>query len=98
MNQLLRDWTSTRRITLVLLGIFSGLALTLAAIGIYGVISLYRYAAHAGDWHPHRAGPQKRDVLRMVMGQGARLAFTGVVIGVTAALALTKDCHVCYFP
>jgi putative ABC transport system permease protein len=90
MNQLLRDWTSTRRITLVLLGIFSGLALTLAAIGIYGVIS-YTVALRTQEIGIRMAlGAQKRDVLRMVMGQGARIAFIGVAIGIIAALALTR--------
>ena len=90
MNQLMSDWTSTRRITLVLLGIFSGLALILAAIGIYGVIS-YGVALRTQEIGIRIAlGAQRRDVLRMVMGQGAKLALTGVAIGVIAALALTR--------
>jgi putative ABC transport system permease protein len=90
MNQLMRDWTSTRRITLVLLGMFSGLALILAAIGIYGVIS-YGVALRTQEIGIRMAlGAQKRDVLRMVMGHGAKLALTGVAIGVIAALALTR--------
>jgi putative ABC transport system permease protein len=90
MKELMRDWTSTRRITLVLLAMFSGLALILAAIGIYGVIS-YGVALRTQEIGIRMAlGAQKRDVLRMVMGQGAVLALTGVAIGVVAALALTQ--------
>jgi putative ABC transport system permease protein len=90
MNQLMRDWTSTRRITLVLLAMFSGLALILAAIGIYGVIS-YGVALRTQEIGIRMAlGAQKRDVLGMVMKQGAKLALIGVVIGVIAALALTR--------
>jgi putative ABC transport system permease protein len=90
MNQLMSDWTSTRRITLVLLGMFSGLALILAAIGIYGVIS-YGVALRTQEIGIRIAlGAQKRDVLGMVMKQGAQLAFTGVAIGVIAALGLTR--------
>jgi predicted permease len=90
MNQLMSDWTSTRRITLVLLGMFSGLALILAAIGIYGVIS-YTVALRTQEIGIRIAlGAQKRDVLGMVMKQGAQLAFTGVAIGVIAALGLTR--------
>jgi putative ABC transport system permease protein len=90
MNQLMSDWTSTRRITLVLLGMFSGLALILAAIGIYGVIS-YGVALRTQEIGIRMAlGAQKRDVLGMVMKQGARLALIGVGIGVVAALALTR--------
>jgi len=90
MNQLMSDWTSTRRITLVLLAMFSGLALILAAIGIYGVIS-YTVALRTQEIGIRMAlGAQRRDVLRMVMKQGARLALIGVAIGVVAALALTR--------
>ena len=90
MRELVDNSVSTRHVTLVLLGMFSGLALVLASIGIYGVMA-YTVALRTHEIGIRMAlGAQKRDVLRMVMGQGARLAFAGVAIGVIAALALTR--------
>jgi putative ABC transport system permease protein len=90
MNQLLYDWESTRRETLLLLEIFSGLALVLATIGIFGVVS-YNVAQRTNEIGIRVAmGAQQRDVLRMVLGHGAKLAATGVGIGLVAALALTQ--------
>jgi putative ABC transport system permease protein len=90
MNQLVSDSVATRRITLVLLGLFSGLALVLAAIGIYGVIS-YSVAQRTHEFGIRMAlGAQHRDVLRMVLGQGGKIAFAGIAIGLGAALALMR--------
>jgi putative ABC transport system permease protein len=90
MQELVDNSVSTRHTSLVLLGLFSGLALVLASIGIYGVMA-YTVALRTHEIGIRMAlGAQKRDVLRMVMGQGARLALAGVLIGVAAALALTR--------
>lgn len=90
MNELLDESESTRRETLLLLGIFSGLALALATIGIFGVVS-YNVAARTNEIGVRMAmGAQKRDVLRIVLSQGARLAVAGVAIGLAAALGLTQ--------
>jgi putative ABC transport system permease protein len=90
MRELLSQSVSTRHATLVLLEMFSALALILASIGIYGVMA-YSVAMRTHEIGIRMAlGAQKRDVLRMVMGQGARLGLAGVVIGVLAALALTR--------
>jgi putative ABC transport system permease protein len=90
MRELVDNSVSTRHATLVLLGMFSGLALVLASIGIYGVMA-YTVALRTHEIGIRMAlGAQKRDVLRIVMGHGARLAFAGVAIGIFAALALTR--------
>ena len=90
MNQLRSDSTFTRRITLVLLGAFSGLALVLATIGIYGVIS-YSVAQRAHEIGIRMAlGAQHGNVARMVLGQGGKIALAGIAIGIVAALGLTQ--------
>lgn len=90
MNQLVSDSLGTRRITLILLGAFSGLALVLAAIGIYGVIS-YSVAQRTHEIGIRMAlGAQPIDVLRMVLKQGVKIAFAGVAIGVIVSLGLTQ--------
>jgi len=90
MQQLVDDSISTRRLTLVLLGIFSALALMLAAIGIYGVMA-YSVALRTQEIGIRMAlGAQQKDVLRLILGQGARIAFFGVAIGLGAAAALAR--------
>ena len=90
MQQLVDDSISTRRLTLVLLGIFSALALILAAIGIYGVMA-YTVALRTQEIGIRMAlGAQQKDVLRLVLGQGARIAFFGVAIGLAVAAALAR--------
>jgi putative ABC transport system permease protein len=90
MDDLVSSSVSTRHETLVLLGLFSALALILATIGIYGVVS-YNVALRRQEIGIRVAlGAQQADVLRMVLGQGARLALLGVGIGLAVALALTR--------
>jgi putative ABC transport system permease protein len=73
-----------------LYGIFAGLALLLAIVGIYGVMS-YSVAARRHEFGIRMAlGGEKRDVLRQVLGQGLLLSLIGVGIGVAAALGLTR--------
>jgi putative ABC transport system permease protein len=90
MQQLVDDSISTRRLTLVLLGIFSALALILAAIGIYGVMA-FSVALRTQEIGIRMAlGAQQKDVLRLILGQGARIAFFGVAVGLVAAAALAR--------
>lgn len=90
MTQLRSDSTSTRRITLILLGAFSGLALVLATIGIYGVIS-YSVAQRTHEIGIRMAlGAQHQNVLRMVLGRGGKIALAGIAIGLVAAFGLTR--------
>jgi putative ABC transport system permease protein len=90
MKQLESDSVATRRMTLVLLGLFSGLALILGAIGIYGVIS-YSVAQRTHEIGVRIAlGSPRRDVFRMIVGQGLRLAGIGITFGIVAAFGLAR--------
>jgi putative ABC transport system permease protein len=90
MTELLDADTAGQHSTLVLLGVFSGLALALAAIGIYGVLS-YSTARRTNEIGIRMAlGAQRSDVLSLVLGECAWLAGIAVAGGAIAALLLTR--------
>jgi putative ABC transport system permease protein len=90
MEQLLSESVAQPRFRTVLLALFAGLALVLAGIGIYGVIS-YNVAQRRHELGIRMAlGAQARDVLRLVVKQGMTLALIGVGAGLGGALALTR--------
>jgi predicted permease len=80
----------SQRFSLMLFGAFAGLALLLASIGIYGVLS-YLVAQRTQEIGVRMAlGAQRFDVLRMVLRDGARMALVGAAIGLVAAMGLTR--------
>jgi len=83
-------WLGDRRFLLLLVGLFAAAALALAAVGIYGVVafSVTRRTQEIGV--RMALGAQRSDVLRLVVGEGARLALAGVAIGVAASFAITR--------
>ncbi|MGB2591592.1 MAG: ABC transporter permease [Candidatus Acidiferrum sp.] len=90
LDRLFSGSVSPRRFSTLLLGVFAGLALLLAAMGIYGVMS-YVVSLRTNEIGIRMAlGARPGDIWRLVIGRGARLAFAGVAFGLAGAFALTK--------
>ena len=90
MDNIIARSLAARRFAMILLGIFAALALVLSSIGIYGVISYIAGQRTHEIGIRIALGAQRRDVLKIVLGQGARLAVIGVAIGLVAAAGLTQ--------
>jgi predicted permease len=90
LEQTLSESLAPRRFNMLLLGIFAGIALTLAAVGIYGVMA-FSVTQRTHEIGIRMAlGAKRSDVLGMVVRQGLKLALIGVAVGVAGAWALTS--------
>jgi len=90
MTKLVNDAVARRRFNALLTGVFAAVALVLAAVGIFGVLN-YTVSQRTQEIGLRVAlGAQTRDVLRLVLGQGVRLIFTGLGIGLIASFGLTR--------
>ena len=90
LEQILAQSRAQSKFTVALFGIFSGVALLLAIVGIYGVIS-YAVAQRMHEMGIRMAlGADKKDIFRLVIGRGLRLAGIGIAIGLVAPFTLTR--------
>jgi predicted permease len=90
MDGIIADSLAARRFSMILLGIFATLALLMSCVGIYGVIS-YLASQRTHEIGVRMAlGAERSQVLRMVLGEGAKMALLGVAIGLASALGLTR--------
>jgi putative ABC transport system permease protein len=90
MDEVVSSAQARPRFLTLLLTMFSSVALALAAVGIYGVIS-YSVAQRTNEFGIRMAmGASQQDVLKMVLGQGLLLGLIGVALGAVGALALTR--------
>src|SRR5579872_5789517 len=90
LEEVLSNSFAARRLSMILLGIFAALALMLACVGIYGVIS-YVVGQRTHEIGVRMAlGAQRNDVMRLVLGEGAKMALAGVSAGIAGAFGLTR--------
>jgi ABC-type antimicrobial peptide transport system permease subunit len=90
MDSIISDSLASQRFSMAVLGVFATLALALASVGIYGVIS-YLVGQRTQEIGIRIAlGAKRSDVLRMVLGDGMKMTLIGVGIGLAAALGLTR--------
>jgi putative ABC transport system permease protein len=90
LTSVVSDSVAERRFSMLLLAVFAGVALFLAAVGIYGVVA-YGVTQRTQEIGVRMAmGAERRDVLALILGGGLKLALIGVAIGLAGALALSR--------
>lgn len=98
MEQVVSDTLWQPRFNLQLIGLFAGLALLLAAVGLYGLMS-YSVAQHTQEVGLRMAlGARRQDVVRLIVRQRMKLTVKGVALGLAVALALTRLWQSCCLP
>ena len=90
LAQTLSESLAPRRFNMLLLGIFAGIALTLATVGVYGVMALSVTLRTHEIGIRMALGAERRSILGLIVRQGLRLTLLGVVLGVAGAWALTR--------
>jgi putative ABC transport system permease protein len=90
MGDIRAESVASERLNLTLLSLFGGIALVLAIVGIYGVMS-YSVTQRTHEIGIRMAiGASRADVFRMILGHGMKLTFVGIVVGLVGAFALTR--------
>jgi len=90
MNEVIADSLTRHRFSMILLGAFAAMALLLASVGLYGVIS-YLVGQRTHELGVRIAlGAKRKDILRLVVNYGMKMALSGVAIGLFAAFGLTR--------
>src|ERR1700738_1287208 len=90
MEEIISESLSTQRFSMILLAVFAAVALILASMGIYGVIS-YLVGQRTHEIGVRMAlGAKQSDVLRQVLGESMKMTVAGILIGLLAALGLTR--------
>jgi predicted permease len=90
MDEIISGSLAQRRFSMILLGVFALLALVMSCVGIYGVISFLAGQRTHEIGIRMALGANRRDVLRMVLEKGAKMALLGIAIGIAAAFGLTR--------
>jgi ABC-type antimicrobial peptide transport system permease subunit len=90
MDEVISDSLAARRSSMMLLNLFAAVALLLASVGLYGVIS-YLVGQRTQEFGIRLTlGAQPKDLFRLVLGHGLKMALGGVALGLIAALLLTR--------
>lgn len=90
MRQIISDSTAPKRFSLVTFGVFALIALILASVGMYGVVSYYAAQRTQEMGLRMALGARPADILKLVVGHGLRLALAGIAVGVIASIAATR--------